>query len=432
MTEEQLADVKFRIRPHFLDYLNKAGMYLDCTIPEEMRTACPVCGRDAIIQKPLFAGKEHTWSCGFCGHKGNVIDYVKAYLDMDEQRAVSYLCRLLNIPLESLHTIPAAELMAKEFGPRKVLVEDLLTPGLYILAGAPKIGKSWLVLQLACFISKGLPLWDRKTLPCAVLYLALEDSEVRLQDRMRRICDDSPGSIFFSTEAQMLGQGFEKSIINHMKAHPDTGLIIVDTLAKIRGRSTSSNAYLDDYATMITLKTLADQYRITLLLVHHTRKMPDEDPMNRISGTNGLAGSADGSLVMEKPDRQQPTAYLSITGRDFGDARLELRQNQENMQWELVGQAEDTLEQASDFLLDLVCELVDRYGCWEGTAEELLTVLRDIEPSLGIKGNVLSRRLGGSRQLLADAYGIAYAKRRADGKKLILLKRMDGMSDMSD
>jgi len=151
-----------------------------------------------------------------------------------EEQAIVDVCRKLGIRISALSTITAEELIQKDFDPLLELIQGILAPGLYILAGASKIGKSWLVLQIAHHISMGLPLWNRKTIKSDVLYLSLEDTERRIQARLLRICDGETGKITFATEAEILGNGFEQQISNYMKAHPETKLIIVDTLIKVR------------------------------------------------------------------------------------------------------------------------------------------------------------------------------------------------------
>ena len=115
--------------------------------------------------------------CGFCGKKGNTIDYARFYYSLTEQQAIIDVCRRLGIRITHLKTITAASLIDKQFDPQHELIEGMLAPGLYILAGASKIGKSWLVLQIAHCVSMGLPLWERKVQKSEVLYLALEDTD---------------------------------------------------------------------------------------------------------------------------------------------------------------------------------------------------------------------------------------------------------------
>ena len=140
-----------------------------------------------------------------------------------------------------------------------------------------------LVLQIAHHISTGTPLWDRRVSRHAVLYLCLEDTLQRIQSRLLTVCDGETGDVTFSIEAGILGDGFEKQLIAYLRSHADTKVVIVDTLAKVRGAVSSSNVYSSDYAAMNVFKHLADTFRIALILVHHTRKQDAEDAMQTMS-----------------------------------------------------------------------------------------------------------------------------------------------------
>ena len=118
----------------------------------------------------------------------------------------------------------------------------------------------------------GLPLWERKTQKSEVLYLALEDTERRLQKRLMRICNGETGDISFATEAEILDHGFEEQVIDYLQKHPDAKLVIVDTMIKVRDTGGYGNAYAEDYSTMNCFKRLTTRFSIVLLLVHHTRK----------------------------------------------------------------------------------------------------------------------------------------------------------------
>ena len=312
------------------------------------------------------------------------------------------------------------------------LLEGILAPGLYILAGAPKSGKSWFVLQLAHHVSLGIPLWGRQVRRCDVLYLALEDTEQRIQRRLCSICSGETGNIFFATEAEALGMGFEEQVTSFLQNHPDTGLVIVDTLAKIREIGFRRNAYAEDYATMTVLKNLAQRFHLVLLVVHHTRKQESADIMGMISGTNGLMGCADGAMVLERPDRLSSEASLSITGRDCEDTRLLLVHNKDTMCWDCTGYEEESIGSEEAPVLEAVEELVYSHGEWCGTAQELVTLLREIDPSLNLQPNALSRAINDEKTQLKERYGIAISRHRKGNTKLISLKIIEDLTDMYD
>ena len=352
-----------------------------------------------------------------------------------EQQAIVDVCRKLGIHITCLNTFTAEEAIHMNFPPLQELIEGMLASGLYILAGASKIGKSWLVLQIAHHISMGIPLWDRKTIKSNVLYLSLEDTPRRIQARLLRICDGETGNITFATEAEVIGSGFEQQIIDYIKKDPKTRLIIVDTLIKVRNVACYGSAYADDYACMTVFKHLAERFNVAILLVHHTRKQESQDIMQMISGTNGIMGCADGAMVLERPKRLLPEASLNMTGRDFEDAKILLRQNKETMCWEYVGYEDEQPPEASDPVFLAIAELLASQGSWQGTAQALLDTLKQIDPKLRIKPNALSRKLNDERSTLEEYFGVTFSRGRSGNDKVILLEVSQNpcaMCDVSD
>ena len=322
--------------------------------------------------------------------------------------------------------------MEKEFPPLVELIEGMLAPGLYILAGAPKIGKSWLVLQIAHHISTGTPLWNRKVMQCEVLYLSLEDTLPRIKRRLLTICDGETGNVVFATEADMLGDGFEKQLTSYLNSNAGTKVVIVDTLAKVRGVVSTSNVYSSDYAAMNVFKHFADKYKIALILVHHTRKQDADDAMQKISGTNGLMGCADGAMILEKPNRAKLEATLTMTSRDFEDARILLRQNNETMCWEFAGYKEESPEDTTEPVLIAVAEFIHTHGPWKGSATSLAEELQKQNPNLRVWPNTLSRRLKENAKLLQESFGVLLMQSRTQHGKYIELNPVADMIDMSD
>ena len=427
MKRDKLAELEFQVKHRLLEYLKAAQLYLDETFSEEIKTTCPLCGWVADVTS--LETPHLSWKCSFCGSKGDAVDYVQAYYGLSRVQAVFELCRKLDVTITHLHTITAAELLDTAYQPLEELIEGMLSPGVYILAGASKIGKSWLVLQIAHHISTGTPLWGRKTIKSDVLYLALEDTERRIQRRLLQICQGETGNISFATEAEILGNGFERQVMNFLQDHPEAKLVIVDTLIKVRQANSTNNAYADDYATMTAFKRLADRYGVAMLIVHHTRKKEAKDIMDMISGTTGLMGCADGAMVLERPARRLPDASISMTGRDHQDARIQLRQNAQTMCWDFVGYEDELPPQSRDPVLQAISSFLEDHGAWEGTAEQLLQQLCTIDPDLNLKANFLTRKLNAQIKVLRDTYGIRYQwHRNAEGKWISL----EFMSDVTD
>ena len=436
MDKEILEDFRLKVKDRLTEYLKKSNLPLDNSSPIRPTTICPCCGKKAEIITYPVEPPTINWRCTVCMEIGDAIRFAKEYYRMNtDEQAIVDICRKLGIQITTLSTFTAEELIRMDFPPLQELIEGMLAPGLYILAGASKIGKSWLVLQIAHHISTGLPLWDRKTVKGDVLYLSLEDTLRRIQSRLLRICDGETGNITFATEAELIGNGFEKQIHNYMRHNPKTKLIIIDTLIKVRDIIWSSSVYADDYACMTVFKHLAEQYDIAIVLVHHTRKQESQDIMEMISGTNGIMGCADGAMVLERPKRLLPEASLNMTSRDFEDAKILLRQDKETMCWEYVGYEDEQPPEASDPVFLVISELMVNQPSWQGAAQTLLDALKQIDPKLRIKPNSLSRKLNDEKENLREFFGINVSKSRSGNEKLIILEVIQnpfGMCDASD
>ena len=226
-----------------------------------------------------------------------------------------------------LHTVSMTELYDTVYENRPPIVDGLLYSGLYLFVGSPKIGKSFLMAQLAYHISTGTPIWNYKVNKGTVLYLALEDDYSRLQKRLYQMFGtDSADNLYLSVSASQLNDGLDKQLESFITKHADTKLIIIDTLQKVREVS-SDYSYSNDYEIISRLKRFADNNKICMILVHHTRKQKSDDSFDMISGTNGLLGAADGAFVLQKEKRTANAATLEISGRDQQDQKLYLNRN---------------------------------------------------------------------------------------------------------
>ena len=192
------------------------------------------------------------------------------------------------------------ELMETRFRVRPAVIDGLLPAGTYLLAGAPKIGKSFLVLQMAYQVSMGAPFLGFSSRQGTVLYLALEDTCERLQKRLAQMTEQDSEHLILSVFSETLDEGLTERLSDFWSEHTDTVLIIIDTLQRVRGRTPDNGSYAADYDTLARLKEFSDTYGVTVLVVHHTRKEGAEDVFNMISGTNGLMGAADGALLDHK------------------------------------------------------------------------------------------------------------------------------------
>jgi len=318
----------------------------------------------------------------------------------------------------SLYTISMTELYQNTYKSRSAIIEGVLYPGTYLLAGAPKIGKSFLVAQLAYHVSTGKELWGYQVRQGTVLYLALEDEHRRLQERMYRMFGtDSSEKLFFATCAKQIGNGLEDQLKKFMKEHPDTKLVILDTLQKIREVGNEKNSYAKDYEIIGKLKQITDESGCCFLLVHHTRKQQADDKFDMISGTNGLLGSADGAFMLVKEKRTDQTATLDVSGRDQKDQRIYLTRDNERLIWELDHVEAEPWVEPTDAVLEAIAALVNETSpVWNGTATELVSAL-----GVDLKPNALAMRLNIRAGKLEDQYHICYTSNRNHAGRSIQL-----------
>lgn len=249
----------------------------------------------------------------------------------------------------TLDTITAADLQKKDIPPIKFIVEKLIPIGLNILASPPKYGKSWMVLALCLAVAIGGRFLGYSTNKCGCLYLALEDSQRRLKSRMNKLLSGrtAPSGFHFATASHDMDNGLFDELEGFLEKHPDTGLIVIDTLQRVRGATHGKEgAYAADYREVGALKAFADKHNVAVLLVHHLRKMKDDgDPFNMISGTNGIMGAADTTMVLTKEKRGDENATFSAIGRDIESSDTILRFNKDTCYWENLGDADWFAEQ---------------------------------------------------------------------------------------
>ena len=314
--------------------------------------------------------------------------------------------------LNELNTYTLQELYKQPIEPIPWVVEDLLAPGLYFLGGSPKVGKSWLALQLCLAVCQGEPFLGFKTRRTEVLYISLEDGSRRLHIRALRMTEKAPAGLHLCSHAHLIGHGLEQQLDQMLAEHPGIRLVIIDTLQKVRMVAGANASYGNDYQDAAALKELADRCNVCLLVIHHLRKMPDEDPFNRLSGTNGLTGAADGTIILIRQKRQEGTATMSATGRDIED--MELTLDFSDCHWSRGCSPEQL--QMLQLLSTLQHLLADKP--FSGTATELTA-------RLGDEGNLwgpaqLSRYLQSHEEELAR-YGILVSTRRTSKQRLLQL-----------
>jgi hypothetical protein len=236
----------------------------------------------------------------------------------------------------------AADLLATEFPEPKFAVYGLFSEGVTLFAGKPKAGKSWCGLGIAIAVaSGGLALSSIPVEQGDVLYLALEDGKRRLKNRLQQILGNGtvPAKLDIATEWNRLDEGGLEALEEWLQSHPDARLIVIDTLKRVRPKGNGrAQLYDNDYEAIAPTADLARRYGVSIVFIHHTRKMESEDPIDLISGSFGLSGSADGVVVLKR-GRGRSEAELYATGRDFDSQDFSLKWDAAICGWKIVGDA---------------------------------------------------------------------------------------------
>lgn len=289
-------------------------------------------------------------------------------------------------------SIAASDLQTAKIDPPEWLIPDVLPQGLAILCASSKVGKSWMAMQMCLAISRGKEFLDYASNQAGCLYLALEDGIFRLKDRLNKVLDGgkAPSNFYLSIKANGLDGGLIKQLDEEFEEHPDIKLIIIDTLQKVRGSAKKDEiAYATDYRELGALKEYADNKRICIFLVHHLRKMADEnDVFNMISGSNGIMGVCDTIFIIYKKKRQDENAVLFMTGRDIRQQDVVVHFDETKYRWEMVGTAEEEerkrkkREYENNPIVKTVKDLLKQYPMgWKGTATDLIKAVYDVTGS---------------------------------------------------
>ena len=326
--------------------------------------------------------------------------------------------------MNKIQLIDAETLYYKPLAHPRMLIDGILADGLAVMAGDSKIGKSWMVLWLCLQISKGEPVWGIPTRKTDVVYLALEDREWRIQQRMQELTEAPPENLHFGFSCGQLGSELESQIEAVLQDYPSTGLIFIDTLQMIRDNvSGKVNAYAQDYRDLSSLKKIADNHGICIFLVHHTRKDRDSSNIfNDMTGSTGIMGVADTVMILRKEERFGDAAALCITGRDVEEKKLKMQMC--GVRWEITEElnADDLRrERIPDFVYAVV-EFLFEHSKFQGTATELLAAVGNTE----LKPNIASKYLTRYYSEVFLPMGISYEYRKKAAARLIILELHDG------
>jgi AAA domain len=236
----------------------------------------------------------------------------------------------------------AAALRIKDFPPIKYIVPSYIPEGCTILAGGPKIGKSWLMLDVGLAVARGGDcLSGIKCDAGSVLYLGLEDNERRLQSRMTRLmgfAGEWPTDFHYATQWPRANDGGLDQIRNWITSADKARLVVIDVLAAMRSpRTDKQSPYEADYGSIQALQKIASDTGVAVVIVHHLRKGgSDGDPVEKVSGTLGLSGAADTFLIL---DRDGSGATLYGRGRDLEEVDAAVEFDRMTCRWRMLGQS---------------------------------------------------------------------------------------------
>lgn len=309
-------------------------------------------------------------------------------------------------------------------------VDGLIAQGVTILAGSPKIGKSWLVLDICMCVAKGEPLWGMETTQGKVLYLCLEDNYTRIQSRVNNITAEPSCELEVSVTAPTLRNGLIEQLEQYCRENKSTRLIAIDTLQMVRDNN-AELSYGNDYGDIEKFKTLADEFGISVILVHHLRKQGASDPHAMISGTTGLTGAADSSLVFRKEEHKEGVNILYCRGRSIQERSLKLRFSKADCRWELISDSLDEPELTLTDEMRTLIQFMKTHLVFRGGNTELVEAIKNEFPEFNTTPQKLKQQMIKFRYLLED-YGVYFSSSRSNGKRTVEISYNIADRDGSD
>jgi hypothetical protein len=331
--------------------------------------------------------------------------------DISDHLAAGYgLADLLDLPLRSVRRTrwTVSAILDTKPEPLRWVLPGVIPSGLCLLVGAPKAGKSWWNMNLLVSMATGRPDeifgWGQPHDPCPSLYLALEDPQRRIHDRMLKVVSgtsfdaDQAGEVWL--DLPPLRNGGREEIERWLESNPDARCIQVDVLAKVRGQQdTTGGLYQADYEALEPLKEIADEYGIGVLVTHHDRKKTDEDFVNMVSGTKGVTGAADTILYLTR-ERGSTSGKLRCESRDVEECTYEMEFDKDRGRWNIVGRFEagSDSDQPKMSLLDRIQQTITARG--ESKVEDLAAIL-DVD-SRTVRRTILQNQQSGKLASTAD------------------------------
>ena len=334
---------------------------------------------------------------------------------------------------EPIQAYSAAELRAEDIKPVPVIVDGLLPAGLSLLAGAPKRGKSWMALDLAYSVATGKPFLGRRVTQGKSLYLDLESGKSRAKGRLAKLIPGAwPDTLKITHRADLLGDNGKLLLqIEHwLQNNPDTKLIIIDTVGRVKGGGRrGENAYETDTRMYGALQALALKYGVAIVGIHHYKKGVEDgdDWFEKISGSMGLTGVCDTVMALTGK-RDEPDCILKTSSRDFegiGDIVLRF----DGGSWIVQGTdpqayaAEKAYRESG--IVRGILALMEAQSAWQGSPQQLIDAITAVYQGQleSYSTNKFSAELDGLCGQLYERDGIMVRRKKVVGRRIIALSR---------
>lgn len=353
--------------------------------------------------------------------------------------------------IATVDSISVDDLMEMDIPPLRWAVNKLLPCGMGFLCAPPKYYKSFLALQVCIAICNGEKLFDQDTNKTECLYFDLESTERRPRERIKLMAGvDQPKGLYIYTDKQLtelahkipelkgkritLANCFDKVLLNQLNKHPKVGFVVIDVFQKIRSmQGKTQSAYDHDYQDIDILQKIAAEKNISILLVHHSRKMKDSsDAFNNMSGSTAILGASDYSWVIDKENRTDENATLHITGRDIESQELAIEFDKNHFRWCCLGTAAEMQAQRevdeyhNSAVIATIKKLVSQNsGTWSGSVTEIINASKYFNTSIFEKPQHVGRFIQANSHLLEIMDNISMDYGKKDNQRMYIFKRKE-------
>jgi len=364
----------------------------------------------------------------------------------DQEEPQDLTSQELDSIISTVDSISVDDLMQMDIPPLRWAVNKLLPCGMGFLCAPPKYYKSFLALQVCIAICNGEKLFDQDTNKTECLYFDLESTERRPRERIKLMAGvDQPKGLYIYTDKQLtelahkipelkgkritLANCFDKVLLNQLNKHPKVGFVVIDVFQKIRSmQGKTQSAYDHDYQDIDILQKIAAEKNISILLVHHSRKMKDSsDAFNNMSGSTAILGASDYSWVIDKENRTDENATLHITGRDIESQELAIEFNKDHFRWHCLGTADEiqTQKELDEYNRSAVIATIKKLvsqngGTWSGSVTEIINASKYFNTPIYEKAQQVGSSIQRYSSFLAGIDHITYDYQRKEHGRIYI------------